>query len=84
MKKFNYRKFVNYASLFSFLILASTGLILYVTPHGSYSRWTDWSFLLMSKDHLEGIHSVFSFVFLFFIIWHLVYQTRVFIRYLKD
>lgn len=84
MKKFNTRKFVNYATLFSFVILAGTGLILYVTPHGSYSRWTSWTFLLMSKDHLEGIHSIFSFVFILFIIWHLIYHTRTFITYFRN
>ena len=82
-KKFNYRRFVSYSTLFSFIMLSITGLILYITPHGSFSRWTNWKLLFFTKDHLEGIHTVFSFVSLFFIIWHLVFNFRVIISYLK-
>ena len=71
--KFNFRSFISFFILFVFLILAVTGIILYFTPHGKHARWTGWEFFGLSKDNLEGIHTVFSFVFIIASIYHVFY-----------
>jgi len=57
---------------FQFLIMALTGIILYFTPPGRIARWTDWRFMGMGKDQLEGIHTVSSFVFFIMALVHIL------------
>lgn len=75
-KKFHARSFVTFFLLFDFFIMTVTGVILYFTPPGRIARWTSWIFLGMSKDQLEGIHTISSFAFLFFSLVHIFVLNR--------
>jgi len=81
---FNWRRFVSLFIFLSFLVVALTGIILYLTPPGRVARWFDWRFLGLSKDQLQAVHTVSSFAFLFASIFHIfVFNWRVFLNYLK-
>lgn len=83
-RKFHTRSFVSFFLLFNSIVMAVTGLILYFTPQGRLARWTDWSFMGMTKDQLEGIHTVSSFLFLAAAVIHVVvFNWRVIRGYLK-
>jgi len=64
--------------------MSITGVVLYFTPLGRIARWTDWSFLAMSKDQLEAIHTTSSFVFLIAALFHIfTFNWRTFLHYFK-
>lgn len=83
-RRFHTRSFISFFLLFNSIVMAITGLILYCTPQGRVARWTGWSLLGMTKDQLEGIHTISSFLFLAAAILHVVvYNWRVITGYLK-
>ncbi len=70
--------------LFTFVIIGVTGVILYFTPPGRIARWTGWNFLWMSKDQLEGVHTVCSFLFLLASVVHIVLNWKSMLQYFKS
>ncbi|MCP4148046.1 MAG: DUF4405 domain-containing protein [bacterium] len=83
-REFHYRSFVSFFIFFNFIVMTLTGLILYITPPGRIARWTAWVFLGMSKDQLEGIHTVSSILFFAAALFHIfLYNRRIFWSYIK-
>ena len=74
-----------YASLFllwSFVVLAATGLVLYVMPHGRVAYWTGWRFLGLDKDQWTALHLTFAVVMLVAGGIHLYLNWAAVLRYL--
>ena len=69
--KFNWQSFISIGLLFSFILMLLSGVILYIAPEGSLSRWIQWSVLSLSKKQWEQQHTVFSYLFIFFTILHI-------------
>lgn len=69
--KFNWQSFISIGLLLSFIIILISGLVLYIAPEGSLSRWIGWVVLSLSKKQWEHIHTVFSYVFILFSIFHI-------------
>ncbi|OFX45228.1 MAG: hypothetical protein A2X13_08980 [Bacteroidetes bacterium GWC2_33_15] len=69
--KFNWQIFISFGLLFSFILIAFSGVILYIAPEGSFSRWIGWNVLGLSKKQWEGQHTVFSYIFIAFCIFHI-------------
>jgi hypothetical protein len=83
--KFHPRSFVSFFLLFNFLVLAGSGLILYITPQGRVARWNGWTLLGMTKDQLEGIHTISSFFFVAAVMIHLfIFNWKVIIGYIRN
>ena len=70
-KEFKWRSFVSFGMFFSFLVMAITGLILYIAPPGRVYRWTDWHFLWIDLSQWQTLHTLFSYLFLGFAISHI-------------
>jgi len=68
--KFNWRTFISVALLFSFIIMMISGIILYIAPEGSLSRWINWDVFSLSKKQWEQQHTVFSYLFIIFSVLH--------------
>lgn len=68
--KFNWQSFISIGLLFSFILMLFSGIILYIAPEGSLSRWIQWSVLNLSKKQWEHQHTVFSYMFIFFTVLH--------------
>jgi hypothetical protein len=83
-KRFKFRNFTSLTLLFSFIILGTSGIILYIRPEGSIARWIGWSFLGLDKKGWEGLHTLFCFLFLIFSIIHLCYNWKVLICFLRN
>jgi preprotein translocase subunit Sec61beta len=65
-----------------FIILAISGAALYIKPEGDIANWVDWRFLGLHKSDWEGIHAVFSLIFLAVSLVHVFYfNGRALIRY---
>ncbi|MFP4017621.1 MAG: DUF4405 domain-containing protein [Bacteroidales bacterium] len=72
MKKFNWQVFISLNLFFTFIIVAFSGIVLYFKPEGSVARWLDWTFLLLDKSTWESVHTIFSYVFLVFVFFHMI------------
>lgn len=69
--KFSWQSFISIGLLFSFIIMFISGLILYVAPEGSLSRWIGWDVFNLTKKQWEQQHTIFSYLFILFTIFHI-------------
>jgi len=69
--KFNWQSFISIALLFSFLVMMFSGIVLYIAPEGSLSRWIGWEVLGLTKSQWEQQHTIFSYLFVIFTVLHI-------------
>ncbi len=72
MKRFNWTIFISFNLFFTFLLMALSGIILYFKPEGTIARWLDWDILWLDKSGWESLHTVFSFLFMAFALFHIL------------
>lgn len=77
------RKYVSLFLLYSLLLMALTGTVLFTMPHGRVAYWTGWRFLGLDKDQWDNLHIIFGFLMVFFGIWHVALNWRSIVNYLK-
>lgn len=53
---FRWRNFVTYALALSSLVVAVSGVVLFLRPEGSLARWVGWSVLGADKPQWEALH----------------------------
>jgi len=80
---FQGRRFISLVLFLSFVLLAFSGLALYLRPEGSVARWTGWSMLRIDKKGWEGIHTLFCITFLLVAAVHLAFNWKPLFRYLS-
>ena len=68
--KFSWQSFISIGLLLSFIIMLISGIVLYIAPEGSLSRWIGWDILNLSKKQWEHQHTIFSYLFILFSIFH--------------
>jgi len=69
--RFNLTSFISIGLLFSFLIMLFSGIILFIAPEGSLSRWMGWKVLGLTKSQWENQHTIFSYLFVVFGMIHI-------------
>ncbi|MEA2106623.1 MAG: DUF4405 domain-containing protein [Bacteroidota bacterium] len=69
--KFNWQSFISIALLFSFLVMMFSGIVLYIAPEGSLSRWIGWEVFGLTKSQWEQQHTIFSYLFVVFTVLHI-------------
>jgi len=69
--KFSWQSFISIGLLFSFIVMFISGIVLYIAPEGSLSRWISWDVLNLSKNQWEQQHTVFSYLFILFTVFHI-------------
>ena len=69
---------------FAFLIMSYTGVMLYFVPKGKVAYWADWHLLGLSKTQYGEIHTTSMVTFLFFGLFHIYYNWKPIVSYLKD
>jgi hypothetical protein len=77
------RGFTTFVLAISFLVIAGTGVALFITPRGRVAHWTDWTLLGLGKDQWSNIHLTAAALFLFAALLHLVFNWKVLRGYLK-
>ncbi|MEE4197574.1 MAG: DUF4405 domain-containing protein [Bacteroidales bacterium] len=70
-QKFNWAGFISIALLFSFVVMMFSGVVLYIAPEGSLARWIGWDVLGLTKSQWEQQHTIFSYLFVIFIVLHI-------------
>lgn len=69
--KFSWSSFISIGLLLSFIIIVISGIVLYIAPEGSLSRWIDWRVFYLDKKQWEQQHTIFSYLFILFSIFHI-------------
>jgi len=83
-KKFSWRAFISLYMTFSFLIMILSGIILYLAPAGRIAKWTHIYILGLEKDQWQAIHTIFTFIFVIAGGFHLWYNWKPFVSYLRN
>lgn len=83
-EKFTVKKAVSLTLALSFVVMAYTGSMLFLTPKGKIAYWTDWTLLGLSKTQYTDLHITSMFLFLAAGIWHIYYNWKPLVSYLKN
>lgn len=84
-KKFYWRSYVSISLLLSFLVIAVSGVILYIAPPGRVARWISWMLMGFNREQWEDLHTLFSYLFILFGILHLfLFNWNLFFSYLRS
>ncbi len=78
------RKFTSMTSLFAFIYLAFTGILLYIIPPGRIAYWADWHILGLNKDNLGQTHISVSMLFLIMMVLHIWLNWKSIMLYMKN
>ena len=81
--RFHTRGFTSLLTTCSFLLLAITGIVLYISPKGRVAHWTGWTVLGIDKEQWSDIHMIASLLFLISAAFHLYFNWRIFWGYIK-
>ena len=84
IKRINYRGLTSFFTTFGFLILAITGIILYIVPAGRIAYWVEWSFLGLGKEQWGQIHILSCVMFLIAGGFHIYFNWKPLLRYFVD
>ena len=78
------RKIVSLFAALSFIIMALTSFILYIVPQGRIAYWANWHLLGLTKEQWGNIHINTGILFLIALGFHIYYNWKLIISYLKD
>ena len=82
--KFYWRAFTSLLVVLGFLVLATTGIGLYLTPPGRVANWSGWTLVGLTKAQWQAVHMVFGFLFVVAGGFHLFFNWRVLLSYLRS
>jgi len=78
------RRVTSLTALLSFSLLITTGIVLYIVPHGRIAYWADWRLLGLSKTEWGNIHINLGLLFILSIGLHIYYNWKIIVSYLKN
>jgi hypothetical protein len=82
--KINRRGLVSFLTLFGFLIMSLTGLVLYAMPVGRVAYWIHWKMIGLSKDDWGNIHILSSLLFIVAGAFHIGLNWKPLMNYFRD
>jgi len=83
-KSIHTRGLTSFFTLFGFLVMSITGLILYIVPEGRIAYWVDWRFLGLTKSDWGNIHILSSILFIIAGIFHTWFNWKPLLNYFRD
>lgn len=83
-RPFQWRALISVLAALCFLMLAVTGVALFIAPPGRIANWTNWSILGLRKGEWGAIHLWFGLLFLVVSVWHLALNWRPMLNYFKS
>jgi magnesium-transporting ATPase (P-type) len=81
--RFNVRRFISLSTFLSFIILAVSGVMMYLRPEGSIARWSGWKLLGLSKKSWEGVHITLALLFALLALVHIVLNWKQLVGYIR-
>ena len=82
--KLHKRGLTSFFTLFGFLIMGITGLILYIVPQGRIAYWVNWKFLGLTKTDWGNIHILASLLFIVAGAFHTYFNWKPLMNYFRD
>ena len=79
-----YRGMTSFFTLFGFLVMSITGLILYIVPEGRVAYWTFWDLIGLSKTDWDNIHILSSILFIIAGGFHIYFNWKPLMNYFRD
>lgn len=83
-RKIHTRGLTSFFTLFGFIIMAITGLILYIVPAGRVAYWVNWEMMGMTKTQWGNIHILSSLLFIVAGAFHTYFNWKPLMNYFKD
>jgi len=83
-EKIHARGLTSFFTLFGFIIMSITGLVLYVMPAGRVAYWTTWGMLGLTKTQWDNIHILSSILFIVAGGFHTYLNWKPLMNYFKD
>jgi hypothetical protein len=77
------RRLISLTTMWSFLLLVLTGVVLYVVPPGRVAYWSVWHWMGLSKTQWGDLHVTSSALFCIVGIWHIYFNWAPILQYLK-
>ncbi|MBI5689809.1 MAG: DUF4405 domain-containing protein [Verrucomicrobia bacterium] len=81
---FQWRALTSVLMTLGFLMLALSGLMLFLAPPGRVANWTNWTLLGLRKSEWGGVHIWFGTLFLVMTAFHVFYNWRPLLSYFKN
>lgn len=78
------RRVISLTLLLSFVFLALSGVMLFLSPQGRVAYWAGWTLFGLTKDQYSAVHTTFMVLFLSVGVWHLVLNWKPITGYLKN
>jgi hypothetical protein len=82
-RAFYWRAFVTFYVILSFIVIAASGLVLFISPPGRVANWSQWTFGWLRKADWQAVHTVFTLLFLGAIAVHVYFNWRVILNYMR-
>lgn len=82
--RFHWRAFTSVLVGLAFLLLALSGLMLFLAPPGRVANWTNWTLLALRKSEWTAIHIWFGTIFLAMTVLHIAFNWRTLLGYFKN
>ena len=82
-KKFHGRSFTSFIIVLSFLIMSISGIFLYFAPPGRVALWSKWTFLFLTKEQWQAVHTILSLAFIIAAVFHIYFNWSILIGYIK-
>lgn len=82
--RFQWRALTSVLMTLGFLLLALSGLVLFLAPPGRVANWTNWTLLGLRKSDWGGLHIWFGTLFLVMTVAHVWLNWQPLVGYLKN
>ncbi len=80
---FYWRAFVTFYVVVSFLVIATSGIVLFISPPGRIANWSQWAIGGLQKSGWQAVHSIFAFLFVVAAGFHVYFNWRVILNYIR-
>lgn len=80
---FYMRGFTTFALTAVSLLIALSGLALYLTPRGRVAHWTNWTLAGLGKEQWASLHMTGAALFMVVVVLHLFFNWKVLLGYLR-
>ena len=78
------RKVISLLMLWAMLAMTYTGIMLFIAPEGKVAYWVNWTMLGMGKSQFRNMHVSFMVLFIIATIFHIYYNWKPMINYMKN
>jgi len=83
-ESFYWRSFVTFYVVISFLVIATSGIVLSIAPPGRVANWSRWSLGAVDKSGWQAVHTIFAFLFVVAAAFHIYFNWRVILAYIRS